>query len=720
MSITAENFIPNEAKVEAEKVYFQSDVKNLVEKEEIEGYTRGCIDDYEARFIGQRDEWDAETDGIWNLQDAMWRSGLNDSAVQSEKSIGANEPDTWERAKTGSTLFYRQVRQKASNGYAVQTSRPMPFKYDTISDTEYEADKDSEDKSERMNLLAKWSMKQDRFNIKSIDFWTQVYKYGNVPVMVEWKQVIGKKKISVPKFADDGVTIDGYDIRDIDSAKINRPTFKVLPIESLYADTAIGNIQDQECVIVTTVVSITEIIDGIQKGLYREDLLEMLNQSHQWDGFSGRRNEEDKKDNRGIEQGPSTATTGQYLKREVFVNMPIDEDDETWDELKNVPKRYRVTMIGNQPTNAIIARIERNQEPDDSIPIEIIHANPDDDDLLYHISDYEVIRSNIATETTIIRQTIDNNTLVNKPPLVEVEGSVRGNDRSFGPNARYIVDQQGDIIQLNVRDLSQTNIQLLEYIKDDSNTANSIDKNMVGESFGARTTASEATTITANSRRPNVVNIEYILEQLFGFVAQRYKVLWEAYGRHDQIIQITNDNEQKVFIKPTEINGDFDIVIDILDEIKDDEVKAQRLINGATVFAGNPQLSSQVDWTELGKELAKNIFGTEKFIVGQKDGDVINNAKNNLALILNNGQTPTFTPDMNLDKHLKIYKDVRQKWVGREDENENVEILDNVIAQLEQMTQEQPDAQAGSQQALPQGQAQLQQQLTSGAIGGIQ
>jgi len=36
MSITAENFIPNEAKVEAEKVYFQSDVKNLVEKEEIE------------------------------------------------------------------------------------------------------------------------------------------------------------------------------------------------------------------------------------------------------------------------------------------------------------------------------------------------------------------------------------------------------------------------------------------------------------------------------------------------------------------------------------------------------------------------------------------------------------------------------------------------------------------------------------------------------------
>jgi hypothetical protein len=47
-------------------------------------------------------------------------------------------------------------------------------------------------------------------------------------------------------------------------------------------------------------------------------------------------------------------------------------------------------MIGNTPTTSLIARIERNQEPDDAIPIELIHANPDDDNYLYHISDYEV------------------------------------------------------------------------------------------------------------------------------------------------------------------------------------------------------------------------------------------------------------------------------------------------------------------------------------------
>ena len=66
---------------------------------------------------------------------------------------------------------------------------------------------------------------------------------------------------------------------------------------------------------------------------------------------------------------------------------------------------------------------------------------------------------------------------------------------------------------------------------------------MIGESFGARTSASEAGTIAANSARPNLVNIEYILTQLLGFVAQRYKVNWEAFGTKEQVVQISDEND---------------------------------------------------------------------------------------------------------------------------------------------------------------------------------
>jgi hypothetical protein len=727
---TAKDFIPKEAEIEVVPANFQDGVANLAFNDDISEQVTACVHEYEARFSSQREGWDDETDGIWNLQDAMWRCAINDAAVQSEKKHGANEPDEWNRARVGSTLLYRQVTQKASNGYAVQTSRDMPFKYDPISDSEFEKSEHAESRAKKLNLLAKWSMKNDRFKEKSIDFWTQLYKRGNAVVMVEWLQKIGKKTISAPVFEEDGVTIKSYQSEEYDGVTVNRPAFRLIDIKSLYADTAIGNIQDQECVIVTSLVGITNIANEIRNGIYRNDLFQHLDSTHQWDGFSGKENAgNDKMLNRGIDILQSDSGTGQYMKRDIFVNLPIelgeaeDGSDSTWDILKNVPKRFRVTMIGNTPSTSVIARIERNQEPDDSIPIEIIHANPDDDNYLYHISDYEVVRSNIAVETTVLRQMIDNNTLVNKPPIIEEEGAVRGNDRSFSPDARWIADDINAIKTFDIRPLAQENIPILQYIKDDSNTANAIDKNMQGESFGARTTASEATTISGNSRRPNIVKIEYALEQLFQFYAKRLKVNWEAFGRHDQIIQITDENEQRAFIRPTNLGGEYDIVIDVVDDMKDDEVKAQRLINGAQVFSSIPQLAQQMDWKVFAEELADNVFGTTKFIVGDSDGDAVENAKRKVAQILNTGDINIgLSPNMNLKKHLEVYKEERLRWQGSEDQNPNVAALDSAIEQLENAIEQQASQGGGSQQSLapPQSQAQLQQQLTSGALGGIQ
>ena len=718
----ATDFIPQDAEIEVTPAYYIDDVKNLAGDEDIVGQIKQTVDEYDNRFLSQREEYTTEDTGLWNQCDAAFRSWVNDSSVQSQKQFGANEPDDWERAKIGTTQFYRQVTQMASNGYAVQTSRDMPWKYEALQDDVLEGTaKNAEDRAEKLNLLAKWSMKRDKFDLKSIEFWTQVKKYGNVPVMVEWLHERGRKTVRIPIYEDDDpTTVARYDTEEIDTVVQNRPVFTLLPIESVKADAVIGNIQDQECVIVSSVIGMSDIINGISSGFYRDDLLADIGTSQQWDGFSGFENTDEKKENRAMENKPTNTETGQYLKREIFVNVPISEEDDSWDIMANIPKRYRVTMFGNTPHESVVARIERNQEPDDTIPIEMIHANPDDSDLLYHIANYEVIRGNLAAENTLVRQTIDNGTLTNKPPLKEVVGEVQGNDRTFKPDARFIVDNMNSIDQMNVQSLAQQNMALLDYLKDDSNTANSIDKNMIGDNFGARTSATEAGNISSNSRRPTLVGIEYILQQLLPFVAQRYKVLWEAYGLPEQVIQITDKDDNTVLIRPTDLAGDYDIVVDIIDDIKDDAVEAQRMITYTQAVANTP-MAQTVDWKALNEVLAEKMMGTSKFVTGNTEGDAESNARANLVAIIEQGQFPQMADNMNLAKHLSVYKEERQRWVGNEDQNPNIKgVLDQVIAQIEARIAQQ--GQSGGQQpqaAAPVSQGEVNRQELSGAAGGI-
>lgn len=680
----ATDFVPNEIDIDVLRDFLREDIKNFAEpkpkNEDIINNTKKSIEDYEDRFSSQRQGWISEDTGIWNLCDWAFRSCLNDISQQNEKIYGANVPDVWERAQTGTTQFHRQVAQLAANGYSIQRSKEMPFKYSSITNSAIdESEEDSKKRERQMNLLAKWTMKQDRFNHKSKEFWTQVNKYGNIPVMVEWMRETGRKLVQIKDENGRPELVEQTGIVK------NRPELRILQPEAVMADVDIGNIQDQEAVIVLSLVGMGEIIDLVEQGVYTESVMDDIGIVHQWDGSSGFENKWKKKKNRELDDNSITANTGKYLKREVFIRLPINEEKEKWDEKKYKPELYRVTLLGNTPSESVVARIERNQEPDDTIPVEIIHSNPDDSDLLYHISKYEVIRSNISTETTLIRQALDNNALVCKPPLIERRGEVDGNDRKFGPNARWTADGTDSIREFNVRDISNTTLGILNYLKDDSNTANNIDKNMVGESFGARTSAQEAGTIAGNSRRPNIVGIEYVLDQFLGFYAQRIKVNWEAYGLPEQIVQITDEEDNLVRIPVSGISGDYDIVIDSVTELKNKEDAIQDLSIFIQTVAATPMAQS-TDWEGLNRDIQEKILGTSKYVKSPIGTDAEQVARNNVLQMVEFGQVPEITQGMDLKKHLEIYKGERLRWKGYEDQNPNITgVLENVIAQIELM-----------------------------------
>jgi hypothetical protein len=74
---------------------------------------------------------------------------------------------------------------------------------------------------------------------------------------------------------------------------------------------------------------------------------------------------------------------------------------------------------------------------------------------------------------------------------------------------------------------------------------------------------------------------------------------------------------------------------------------------------------------------------------------------------------------MDLKKHLEVYKEARTQWAGREEENPNVAVLDQVIAQIEQRIQAQGSG--GAPQVNPAAtEAQLGGQVRAGAMGGVQ
>ena len=303
---------------------------------------------------------------------------------------------------------------------------------------------------------------------------------------------------------------------------------------------------------------------------------------------------------------------------------------------------------------------------------------------------------------------------------MEVQGEVQGNDRTFGADARFIVDNMNSIGQFNIRDISQPTLGVLSYMKEDSNTANSIDKNMIGESFGARTSAAEVGSIARSSRAPNLVGIEYVLEQYLGFYAERVKVGWENYSIPEQVIQITDEEDKTVFIRPKDIYGEFDIVIDVVNDMKSEEQNTSQLIAYIQAAGNIPQLAQTMDWNGLSEELAEAMLGTSKFVVGSNDGDADELAKSNLARILNAGEYPQMSETMNLARHLDVYKSERVRWRGREDQNENIEILDNVIAQIEQRQSGAPQGGGQQVEATPiVSNGERDRQQLSGAMGGI-
>jgi len=561
-----------------------SDTAFLKNEETIAKFLSQCSTDYD-RFKTDRDT--LGVDEHMELADGMWRCMQNGALADAERVAISNAPEN--RASVGSVRFFRTVSQKASLGYSVSSSVQVPWSYKPRANPNiWGSDTDGLGQAAVHNALTKYAWRQGGCDKKMYEFWTQIHKYCNVPVQVRWRETAKRMLVKDPESGKreyKDVLTDIY------------PDFRVLHWSMLFADMYTQNIQDQNCVIVLSVVPWMDLQRGLKMKWYDEDAIEKIRENrnkYKWDGNEGAEFRKAQTDNAGT----GTYSPGEsdlFLMWDIYRWAPIKKGK--WDD-KNDYQLFWATAIGNTLTNAEIVRADTDFDPDGEIPIEFVHAIPDDSEMLYGMSWAEVVRTAYSLESTLWEQTIDNISGVNNPLVLfnSLKFNTAPEDFKYQPGGKLdVTDIEGAIKEFVPRDTTAQTSQLIQFIQDEQGVGTSLNQNMMGQSYGGRTPASESIAINRFAQQPNLAETSYILNQLTKFLAKKYKSYFQAFGDPRMIAMIADEemNHQLPVEKEDGgvlLFGDFDTETDLADQFVEDYVAAGQEVQLLQTIAGNPTL----------------------------------------------------------------------------------------------------------------------------------
>jgi hypothetical protein len=595
----ADPFIPIDIELDAETN--DRNIAGLKEEEVDDKFIAASKTEFD-RFASERTEYET----VWKVLDNMWKCAQNQTIVAEETGKGANKPSTnTERANTGATILYRMVNQGAAMFTAVRLSKDSPFQYTPIVNKRVQgSDQEMSKAAEKHNIMARWTMKKDDQDTKAMDFAIDLYKYANVAEMIFWKEEMRKKIISVPEFEEE-LQLDGTFImrevgRTLREEVVPIASFasvEQIPLRNVYADINIGDIQKQNCVIILDIVSISEIIEEVRKGEYSKDQFVKLTNDHMWDGSLGSDAEERQKAE-GHESTNPPSNTNKYLRFSIFHFVPIAEG--VWDEGKNVPAIHHGIVIGNTIDGGVLMKLERNRDPMDMIPIHITKGKPGFRNSMYAMAFGQAIRSNYSVECTLKNQVIDEVALNLDAPILIQEGNIQ-NETSFEYDRGPWFCQDTNTAMGRApapNGVTAVALQLLDWIKNDSQTATGYDKPFTGESFGARTSALESGNIFRSAQQPHLADIRYGMKRERWY-ANGIKSYTEAFGSAEQIMSITDDNGNITTVAPGELKGEFDIEINIVDEFEDSALRSQSLNEMLGIIGQFPQFLERTNIEEF-------------------------------------------------------------------------------------------------------------------------
>lgn len=672
-------------------------VENLADKKELVEKFREVASTEFARYKSDREDIDEQN----QVADAMYTCMQNRALLSSERSRGMDQEHD-PRANVGSVIFHSQVNRLAANLSTVVDGRERWWKYKTIQSEGVDTSpSDAEGIADQASALAEWTLKEDKLDERFPQFATHVYKYTTVFAMIDMKRQRATRKFLTPNIKVIGTGENGQPITAIDGEKEveaevitkNHPTIVFPHVDMIYADRYIPTIADQNCVIMLSLRNKDAIYDDVYSGYFSEKAYDLIDEQMRWNGTEGSTLKTSESENRETTFSPQG--TMQYLQWDVFMRSPIENGN--WDD-KNIPKLYWGTFIGNTLSEAIPMRIERNPDPDDEIPLKEIKAIPDNIDQLYCTPISSVIRSAYSVDCTLLNIALDNMGAVVDPPLKIIDGMHSVKDFSFIKGQRWHVDDPNAITQMEIRDATQNIAQMRDQVRNEILQALATDPADMGQYAGSRTSAAEFVGVNQNSSKPKTIQARFILNQLCGWMGRKYLSYWRAFGLPEQVVQITDEAKRLYKIQPKEITGEFDVVVNVVDQYEDTLMQDQSVRDFIRMVGESPALQASathsVDmgnllrmWLKLKKIDYTSIVGPPAYVDSKKA------ARSDIDAMLSTGQYIRPEPGTNLAVRLQAFQAERLRWTGLEEAPDpraaNVALLDQHIAELKQMMADQ-------------------------------
>jgi len=705
-------FVPEEVEIEPQPIRrSEYEPVNLADDEELcKEVIKQIQYDY-TKYDNDREE----LDDIHETNDYMFKCS-QDATLQEEerKRLERETGDDGEELnytksqKCGSTLFHRQVRLLAAFVVDILFSKKDPFTFRARYNPNIFSSPEQADELATMHqLLMRWTMDADNWRTKAIEIVYQLLKYGNIPICVYWKtktaEILDRwpvlNKAGEQQFDDDGRAITEIERRRVVTECL--PTLEVVLNDNFYADQLIGNIQDQISIIVKSMTNIPALRDLQRDGEYVN--ADKLTKQHI---YTGQHSEaRDQKDlNAGYDSHPSETNSGQTVLYDCYRLLPIDESKpkgKRWNPEEHELKKYWVTIAsGDEPDGGMCLRIERNRDPDDEWPFEMLNSIPDDSDKLYKLSLGQILRGNFAEATTAKLQALDRKTLQNNAPLMIRRGAVNtddGNLKIKKDKAFYCEDPSSDIREFNFGSVIE-NMNMLQYLDADSDEAAGASGRLAGDPMGGRTAAAEAVQAYQAANKPAFMMARYMLDKWLRFYARKCVRLWHIYAEDDQILMITDD-ERYQNVHPAELFGDFNIEVKLVDEFEQNIMQQSQLTYAMQNVL--PFFQDVLNKRELVKPILSDILHIDvtKAIKPDNSEETRLRARNMIDMFKSGTYaSPTMNDD--LDVMLVELEGERIQYKGVEDEHPWLVMLDRAIEETKMLKKQQGPA-MGSPAAPP-------------------
>lgn len=697
---TAEERLEENPRIEA-PIDNQQDRVNLADDPDLAEKVMSHLSYYYDKYQSER----GELEDIWEAADWMIKCGQNETVRETERLRTDRQNDEMTKTKStnvGSTLFFRQVRALAAQFVNVISSQKDPFRYKSRSNPMvFYSSGQADELANQHNMVMRWTRDQEDFEIKSIELIWELIKYSNIPVYSWWKRstkdvldrypvVPSEDRGLLTKIKDfltqNPETTDMPTVLERRPMLVdNRPVCDWISNWNFYADQNIGDIRKQNCVIVKSQASIIDFLAGERDEDYIN--VDKITDAHVWDGADDDSRGEREK-NEGYSSETNSVNTGSFLQFDAHVLLPIDESKskgKRWDDKKNIPKLYWVTVVDSFDTGVCL-RIERNLDPDDEMPYEMISLYPGDKDKLYKMSLAQALRGNYTESTTAKAQAIDSKTLANNRPLKAIRGEVHVEEGGlkFGRDKVFWVDRAESLTEFRLAPV-EDNLSILAYLDDDSDKTAGTVRSVRGEAMGGRTSAAEAENAFNSAGLPLKMIIKYVLHKWLKFYARKGLKQWHLYAREDQVLKITDEQGIYKDVRPIDLYGDFDVEVNIVDEFEQNML----MMNNLTYAAQNilPLFMDVMDKRELAKDVFDKFLHLDvsrMLLPDRADQDALIARQEN-EVMLEDGQYIAPTKDEDYDAHLREHEGRLIQYSGVEDTKPTLIILKRHIAETKFM-----------------------------------